>query len=305
MRRGRKSSIALLLYIGGVFVLGTFAVYPVVLGLEALGASDLEFHSLLGRTWKLLAVAGLVPVLIWLGINDRKHWGFAMPRHQFVRHLVGGFAFGAVSLGMLVAVLLLLGVRVDHARVSYSAVEMLWLIARIVVTALILGLVEEAWFRGALHSIVRRAAGTTVAIALTATLYALVHFLKGDASMVPQQVDWFSGFTLLASIFSRLARPEIVDSAIALLVGGVLLGLARHATGSIAICIGMHAGWVVVIKIAKATTRLDHDSAWRWLAGDYDGVIGYLGAAWFVVLSIAYYWWYVRKFSRTGDQRGD
>jgi len=67
---------------------------------------------------------------------------------------------------------------------------------------------------------------------------------------------------------------------------GILLALVRRRTGSIAACIGLHAGWVCVITMLRSTTLHDPDTQWSWLVGSYDAVIGW-GAFSLIVLLIA------------------
>mgnify|MGYP003693691249 CR=1 FL=1 len=46
----------------------------------------------------------------------------------------------------------------------------------------------------------------------------------------------------------------IVDSFLCLTAVGVLLGIVRALTGNIAACIGLHAGWVMVICVLRQIT---------------------------------------------------
>ena len=290
----QSPAIAFFLYVFGIFVVGALLAYPIATALGAPADPNVEFHTVLSRTMKILALVGLFPLMRVLGVDRRVHWGFGVPRTVFLRQLASGLLIGIASLGALAAALLVLGVRVDNPRAAFGIEDLLWLLLKAGVAGLVVGLVEEVWFRGALHSVFQRAFNLAIAVLATAFLYSLVHFLKGKSHMVPAEPDWLSGFEILFQVFGRLASPEIFDSALALFVGGCLLALMRHRTGAIAWCIGVHAGWVIVIKVFKKLTILDNGSEWRWLAGDYDGVIGYLGAAWFTLLTIAYYWKYVR-----------
>ena len=78
---------------------------------------------------------------------------------------------------------------------------------------------------------------------------------------------------------------------------GVLLGLVRERTGSIAFCIGIHAGWVLSIKMTKEVTVLDSTAPTAFLVGGYDNIIGWAAAAVLVVATMValWYWRYVAK----------
>ena len=89
---------------------------------------------------------------------------------------------------------------------------------------------------------------------------------------------------------SGLDATVSLDSFLALAAVGVFLSLIRLKTGSLAQCIGVHAGWVLVIKVFRKMTDLDPMSPWAFLVGNYDGTIGYLALGYVLMLGLAYYW---------------
>ena len=86
------------------------------------------------------------------------------------------------------------------------------------------------------------------------------------------------------------AEPAaIADSFVTLLLVGLLLGLVRHWTGSIAAGIGLHMGWVWVIKLTTdGRDRIRRGRAARpgWSAR-FDGFTGWLVAGWSLLLLAA------------------
>ena len=129
-------------------------------------------------------------------------------------------------------------------------------VARAVLTAASVALIEETWFRGALHGAVERAAGRLAAVFGVAVLYALVHFVRPDNAVPASELGPLAGFDALAGSFDRLSRAGIEDSLFALLGAGVLLGVLRARTGRVAECIGMHAGWVLLIQVTSKSSDL-------------------------------------------------
>ena len=99
----------------------------------------------------------------------------------------------------------------------------------------------------------------------------------------------------MSNCFGRFSSPVIIDSLLALFAAGVFLSLVRLRTGNIAQCIGIHAGWVLVIKVTKSISTVNYESGWGFLVGTYDGVIGFMGFAWLCLLSISYYWLGTRR----------
>jgi hypothetical protein len=49
---------------------------------------------------------------------------------------------------------------------------------------------------------------------------------------------------------------------------------------------GIHAGWVFIIKSSKSVSYLNFDSSLIYLVSHYDLIIGYLSAAWLSVFVI-------------------
>ena len=286
---------AILIYVGCVFLAAAILAYPLYLGLVASGMDDVPFHKLVTRLLKLFALVGLWPLLSSLGINQRESWGFSFSWRRFVGQVVKGFGLGILILVALVAPLLGLGVRVLHQPLEIGFTAVFIILLKAMVAGLVVGFVEETWFRGALFSALLKFGNTLAAIFVTAGLYALVHFIRADLPVAYPDVTWSSGFTVIAGSFGRFTSPVILDSCLALFAAGVLLSLIRHQTGNIALCIGIHAGWVTVIKSVKSVSQVDRGSEWFFLVGSYDGVIGILAVAWLSGLAMAYYWFGVRR----------
>jgi hypothetical protein len=72
---------------------------------------------------------------------------------------------------------------------------------------------------------------------------------------------------------------------------GMFLSLVRERNGNIALALGLHAGWVMVIKVGQYLTALHPDAPLAQLVGSYDGIIGWLAAAWISLLA----WLYTRR----------
>jgi len=82
---------------------------------------------------------------------------------------------------------------------------------------------------------------------------------------------------------------------IAVRLVGALLGMVRQITGNIAACIGLHAGWVWVITWLRETSAPNDAQPWRMLLSQFDGVVGWLVAAWTLVIGFALHAFYVRR----------
>jgi len=86
---------------------------------------------------------------------------------------------------------------------------------------------------------------------------------------------------------------RIYDSFVALLVAGLLLAMVRERSGNILWCIGIHAGWVMVIKITKYLTDTNTAQGHPLWIGHYDNVTGLLAFLWLTLLAAGY--WYAGR----------
>ena len=272
----------------GTLLLAAVLVYPVYLGLHALNPAW-PFHKIASRLWLALVVAAATFVAVRLGLTRREDWGYGVPRAVFLRDLRWGFVAGLVSMLPVAAMLVLLGVRppaaVGSARIIHLLISGL-------TSGFAVGFVEETLFRGLLQGAVLRdfrpgRAARLTGVVLVALLYSALHFLA-RVTIPPAEVDASSGLRLLAAVGNDFAHfGAIADSFLALAAVGLLLGLARLYTGSIGLGVGLHAGWVLVMRVVVGATHETHGEPLSWLVSGSDGFTGWLVLGWTLLLLIA------------------
>ena len=272
--------------------------YPLFLALQQTGVGEVRFEKVVTRTLQFVAIMGLVPLMRHLGLNTKAGWGYDMRFGTFLANLLAGLVFGIVSLSAIALTLIVLQVRVADPDFEVSAIPVIGLVGKALLVSLLVGLIEETWFRGALHSAVQNVSGALVAVVATATLYSAVHFMRPEIEFRPAEVAWQSGFVTVIATFQAFAATVSLDSFLALAAVGIFLSLIRLKTGTLAQCIGVHAGWVLVIKVFRKMTDLDPTSPWAFLVGSYDGTIGYLALGYLLVLGFVYYWVYADRLVR-------
>lgn len=288
-----------LIYVLAIFVSTAVTAYPVFLGLEVLGLRDMPFDEMVMRLLKLYGLLGLWPLLSSFGINSRAGWGYGQGRsgRGFSTGLLIGGAIGIASMALVVAILLMFDIRVARPGVALSPPVLTVLVLQSAFAGLMVGFIEETWFRGALQSSITHVGNSAIAIVLISLLYGAMHFVSADINIPADEVRWLSATAVLFTSLHGFRDPAFFDSLFALVAGGLLLGLVRYRTGRIAECIGIHAGWVMVVKILRQTTYPNADATWSFMIGSYDGVIGILAGLWFSSLAIAYYIRYGRRMT--------
>jgi len=229
----------------------------------------------LHRVFSRLTMLGVLAGTLWLlrrkDLARREVLGYDLPWPAFARRLLLGLAAGLLLMTAALAPLFLLGVREwNPARTA----QLPLLLLKGLGSGLLVALIEETFFRGAMQGALLRQNARRLALFAVPAFYAAVHFL-GRASSVPaDEVDATSGFTALSGFFSLYAQPLLLlDAFLALYFVGLLLALLRQRMGDIACCIGLHAGFVAMIAVFRKLS-LPGASDWSFLVGRFDGLLG-------------------------------
>jgi uncharacterized protein len=256
---------------------------------------DFPFHRIAGRVGMLALLVGFVTVARRLGLADRGSLGYGVPRRMFLREFGLALALGVGLMLLVVAVMVGMGLRVWQPGVDLHAAATARLIVQTLLSALSVAVIEETFLRGAMFSGISRESGTRSAIVLTALMYAATHFIA--RYRIPAElVGPTSGLVMVAGSLRAFADPlAIGDAFAALFAVGVLLAAVRAATGHIAACIGLHAGWVWIMLLARATSVPDTTRRMSFLLSGFDGFVGWLVLAWIMVIGWPLYQFYVRR----------
>src|SRR5882724_6000044 len=256
---------------------------------------DFPFHRVGERIGMLALLVGFLLVARRLRLADRVSLGYGLARRAFLREMSLALILGVASMLAVVGLMSVLGLLEWTPAARLSGMDLLRLVALRVVSGFAVAFIEETFLRGAMHSAIERESGPRLAVLLTALLYAGTHFLA-SYHIAPAQVTPRSGLDLLAGTLHSWAHPAgIADAFLALLAVGVVLGMVRAATGNIAACIGLHAGWVWVMLVAHELTRPRSDAPLGFLLSRFDGFVGWLVLAWTVVLAVPLWRFYSRR----------
>ena len=256
---------------------------------------DFPFHRIGERIGMLALLIGFVLLARRLKLADRASLGYGLPRRAFVREMALGLLLGVTTMAAVVAVMSALGLLSWSPLGALNATALLKLIVVRFFSGLAVGLIEETFLRGAMQTGITRESGAATAITLTALVYAATHFFA-SYHIAPAQVTPHSGVDLLLGTLQAFAHPGLIlDAFLALTAVGVLLGLIRAATGNIAACIGLHAGWVWVMLVVHELTQPLREGAFGFLLSRFDGFIGWLVLAWIAALALPLWRFYRRR----------
>ena len=276
-----------LIYLGIVLLLTAQLYFPVYQMLDVYW--DLRPDRVFYRLAMLLAALGFWPFLKLLGINNRYALGYTLPPRRFLQAVLKGLGIGVAIMAVHATALLLTGARmVSPEATAFS--RMIYVIASGLMSGVLVALIEETFFRGAMQYHLRYSNSQWKTAVITALLYASVHFVQPHPVSDAGAIGWSSGREMLAAmLLSYRDFADSADSFVALFVAGLLLSLVRERSGSVALCIGIHAGWVLSIKLAREVTDVAADSPAAFLIGSYDGIIGWAAAALLAVVMLGYW----------------
>ena len=82
------------------------------------------------------------------------------------------------------------------------------------------------------------------------------------------------------------------DSFLSWLIVGLILSLTRVLTGNIAVAIGLHAGWVLVLRMLQEGTNGGEAPLYSFWVGRFDGLLGYWLLPWGIGIAAAL--WFTR-----------
>jgi membrane protease YdiL (CAAX protease family) len=236
--------------------------------------ANAPFHRFVDRSFLILALAGVWPLLRALGAKSLREIGLVPPYGQS-KKLFGGLLLGFVSLAVVAGIVLFSGGRALTG--DASAGKIIGTVLGAAGTAVVVATLEEILFRGGVFGGLRRMFYWPLALVLSSLIYALVHFLSPADLAGP--VAWYSGLALLPRLLGGLASfHALVPAFLSLTLVGVLLGLAYQRTGTLYFSIGLHAGWVFWLKAyGTFTAGVPNSAAWFWGTGKMtDGWLAFL-----------------------------
>lgn len=208
------------------------------------------FHRYVHRCLLILALALAFPLARALGCRSWRDTG--LPWYSGAgRALATGAGIGLGMFAALLGIEMILGWREGRGGVGGAVVATVF--GRALLAGAAVALAEEFLFRGILCAGLRHSLGWGKAILLSSAVYAALHFLQRVES--PAIITWTSGFVVVGRMGQGLVSVErMVPAFGTLCLAGVLLGRSRQRSGGLWEAMGLHASWVVALKLRGALT---------------------------------------------------
>ena len=277
--------------LGVAMVAGALAAYP---AFELVQGAGWRFDRVASRVAMLLFALELAWGCRYFGLRSRADFGYGLPRGRFIGQalLWGLIGFGTAAAGA--AWLLAADLRAPGPGFVATPLAVGHLLLVGIGSGVAVALIEETVMRGALHTAIARESGPLAAAVLTAVLFAVLH-LFAKARIPPEELAWYSGFDLLQRSFIVLTQPlTVLDALLAWTTVFLILSLTRILTGNIAVAIGLHGGWVVVLRMLQEATVATPAAAHSPWVGSFDGLLGLWMLPWGAAIAAAL--WLTRSY---------
>jgi CAAX protease family protein len=284
-----RAIIIFCLFIVLAFLVGAILAYPLKLLLDP--ALELAFRKYL--TYATL-ISGLIISGFYLQLYNLlsfKAFGYNGKVTKFLSGMFNGFVYGLSIMLMIEIILFFLDIHELDSTRSYNFTSILHLLSKAAAVGLLIALVEESIFRGALFTGLYKQTGAVIATFFSSLIYATVHFIRYRDLPADADISWLTGLTMMPQAFRRFHEWSIMDYFLTLFIFGVLLALLRLKHKSIAACIGVHAGIVMLIKISDYVTNRTHSSNYDYLVSQYNSTFGWIS---FIVIFLFTLFYFVK-----------
>jgi CAAX protease family protein len=259
-------------------------ISPIVAAAVAAMGFRFPFPRIFDRTVMVTLLAALLMWSRLLGFGALMRTGFAAPRANLARSALG-IAIALAAIAALFAIALAQG---PGSAVNPGALAGALCVRsiRFVVPAIVIGIIEEGFFRAFLLGGMRRDLGPRGALAASSAFYAAAHLVRSPKHYYLTGFHPGAGLGNLAASAAQLGHPiAAAPTLIGLFLLGMVLGEAFILTGTVWFSVGLHAGFVLGAKtwplIAKGGAPVS-----RWIAGAGPVPLIAAPAAWVIALAL-------------------
>lgn len=238
---------------------------------------DFKFERIFNR---IIMIGVLLAVVAFVRIRREtiQRFGLIWSKKSFP-DLSFGFACGVGVLLLLGGAKFLLGSGV-WAPKDMSILEILGKIGFVFCSAMIIGVIEEFFFRGFIFDAFQKRFRFNLILSMVFTnvFYALIHFVSYRKPFIDDTPNFSDSFHLLISPFLQLRFiDEFWPAALGLFIFGIVLNILFCRTNSLFASIGLHAGCVFFLKMDGSFVDFPSNQTILYTSSKmYDGVLGWV-----------------------------
>jgi len=266
-------------------IVGAIVLAP----LAAVGLSAAGWRFPFPRIFDRTVMATLLIAMIWaardLNLGSLLCRGFSHPAAPSIVRAIRGLVVAICAIVILFALALAVsGSGIGSGIGDRGAAALL--IPKYFLSAIVIAIIEEGFFRAFLLGGMKGDFGKRVALISSAAIYAVAHLIRSPARFYVTAYEPAAGLITLAHSIDQFTDPAIaIPTLIGLFLLGIVLGEAYILTGSVYFSIGLHSGFVLGAKMWPKII-LDRATIPWWIAGG--GAIPLIGgaAAWAIAIAV-------------------
>lgn len=255
-----------------------------------------HFHFKFERIFNRIVMIGvLVCVAVFVRIRKETfvEYGLVWKKESF-RLLATAFIAPVLVLSIYVAIQSYFGEAAFSFRDDIGVGKWISRIILATLTGLLIGVIEEFFFRGAVFQGCRKlwsspAKGLFVSLFVTNIFYAIVHFVHAKRPFVDSTPDFYDSLKLLAAPFASFSEfGQFWPGVVGLFIFGLMLNGLYLRTKSLYPAIGLHAGAVFFIKTDGLLVNFGTHNL-LWGSGKmYDGIVGWFALGFLYLMLIIF-----------------
>jgi membrane protease YdiL (CAAX protease family) len=231
-----------------IVIVASVVVAAMVSPFAAAAVAAMGFHfpfpRIFDRTMMVLVAIALVSQARELRVGPLLRSGFDRPMRNLAR-APRGFLIAIAAIATLVYLAAAMG-----AHASETSAGIWRLMPKYFVSAIVIAIIEEGFFRAFLLVGMEGDFSRTPALLLSSAIYAIAHLVRSPAKFYVTGIHPLAGFETLGLSLAHLANPALMlPTFIGLFLLGMVLGAAFLETGTVYFPIGLHAGFVLGAKL--------------------------------------------------------
>lgn len=255
LRRTKDPSalVAWTAVLAGSLLLASFAAPVVFAALGALPwAAQWPYSRVFNRTAMVVAALLLLALRRPLGWRVLPLLYASRTGAGAGRQVLAGFAAACAGTALVVTAACALGL-LGPAPGGYSFFA--GRTATTLVGALVVAWIEETFFRGLMFPSLAATLGTFGSMIASSAVYALVHLLVSDPTLVRGGFSFGAGLGYLVHAVGRQIEPASLLPLCGIFLCGLVLAVVVRRSGTLYLAIGLHAGWAFAYQILRHATR--------------------------------------------------
>lgn len=237
---------------------------------------------------RIMMIGTLLAVGLFVRIRYEtlQQYGLVWKNRISLSYFFTGFVTGVTALGLLAGLKILLGQAV-WAPADLSLGALFLKMAGVFGAAILIGVIEEFFFRGFVFQSLKRYSflKTAGSVGITSLFYSLLHFVSFKKIYIGSNPDFFDGLKLIVAPFLSIKHFALFwHEAFGLFVFGIVLNLIAIKSRSLYPAIGLHAGCVFFVKMdGTFLNDLTKNVYFFSSSKMYDGLLGWvflIGIGW-------------------------